>query len=227
MLIQAALATSLTWSRGPIPANRHAWSRACDLASQLGDKEMQLQAEYGLWLFNLRSGCYAQALQHGKKMAELAMKHRDQAALLTARRLIGTSLHFLGNHAEALIEIESMLDSYARDEHHGSHFRFGLDQRVAGWAFLSRILLMMGSETKARRAAQVAIDEAMALDHACTLCCALLEGSCTVAALSGDVEEVARASQQLNQVAGNHGLDFWGLYGSAFALWARLCQNPR
>ena len=152
MLIQAALATSLTWSRGPIPANGHAWSRASNLASHLGDKEMQLQAEYGLWLFNLRSGRYAQALGHGKKMAELAMQQRDQAALLTARRLIGTSLHFLGNHAEALIEIESMLDSYARDGHHGSHFRFGLDQRVAGWAFLSRILVMMGSETKARRA---------------------------------------------------------------------------
>lgn len=226
MLIQAALATSLTWSRGPVPANGRAWSRASNLASRLGDREMQLQAEYGLWLFELRSGRYAQALWHGKNMAALALKHRDQAALLTARRLIGTSQHFLGNHAEALIEIESMLDSYARDERHGSNFRFGLDQRVAGWAFLSRILFLMGNESKARRAAQIAIDEAMALDHACTLCCALVEGSCTVAALAGDVKEVERVSQQLNQVAANHGLDFWGLYGSAFALWARALQKP-
>lgn len=226
MMIQAALATSLTWSRGPIPANGQAWTRARDLALQLGDEEMQLQAEYGLWLFHLRSGRYAQALRHGRNMADLALKYRDQAALLTARRLIGTSHHFLGNHAEALIEIESMLDSYVRDERHGSHFRFGLDQRVAGWAFLSRILWLMGNASRARRAAQVAIDEAMALDHACTLCCALVEGSCTVAALSGDAEEVARVSQELNQIAGNHGLDFWGLYGSAFALWAQVFQNP-
>lgn len=34
-----------------------------------------------------------------------------------------------------------------------------------------------------------------------------------------------RASQQLNQVAGNHGLHFWGLYGSAFSLWARVFQD--
>lgn len=226
MMIQAALATSLTWSRGPIPTNGQAWTRARDLASRLGEKEMQLQAEYGLWLFHLRSGRYAQALRHGKNMADLGLKHRDQAALLTARRLIGTSHHFLGNHTEALIEIEAMLDSYVRDESHGSHFRFGLDQRVAGWAFLSRILWVMGNATKARRAAQVAIDEAMSLDHACTLCCALAEGSCTVAALSGDAEEVARVSQELNQIAGNHGLDFWGLYGSAFARWAQVFQNP-
>ena len=33
-------------------------------------------------------------------------------------------------------------------------------------------------------------------------------------------------SQQLNQVAGNHGLDFWGLYGSAFSLWAKVFQDP-
>jgi hypothetical protein len=159
-------------------------------------------------------------------MADLAVRHRDQAALLTARRLIGISHHFLGNHAEALIEIECMLDSYTRHERHGSHFRFGMDQRVAGWAFLSRILWVMGNTAKARRAAQVAIDEAMALDHACTLCCALAEGSCNVGALSGDVEGVRHASQQLIQVAGNHGLDFWGLYGSAFLLWAKVFQDP-
>ena len=226
MMIEAALATSLTWSRGPVPVNGQAWTRASDLALRLDDKETQLQAEYGLWLYHLRSGCYAQALRHGKSMADLALMHRDQAALLTARRLIGTSHHFLGNQTEALIEIESMLDSYTRDERHGSHFRFGMDQRVAGWAFLSRILWLMGNTTKARRAAQVAIDEATALDHACTLCCALAEGSCTLAALSGDVEEVKRLSQQLNQVAGNHGLDFWGLYGSAFSLWAKVFQDP-
>ncbi|WP_211701044.1 ATP-binding protein [Paraburkholderia aspalathi] len=226
MMIQTALATSLTWSRGPVPANGRAWSRASDLALRLDDAETQLQAEYGLWLYHLRSGYYAQALQHGKNMADLAVRHRDQAALLTARRLIGTSHHFLGNHTKALSEIECMLDSYTRDERRGSHFRFGMDQRVAGWAFLSRILWLMGNTAKARRAAQIAIDEAIALDHACTLCCALAEGGCNVGALSGDVEGVKRASQQLIQVAGTHGLDFWGLYGSAFSLWAKVFQDP-
>jgi predicted ATPase len=226
MMIQSALATSLTWSRGPVPANAQAWRRARDLALRLEDKETQLQAAYGLWLYHLRSGRYAQALRHGKAMADLALQHRDQAALLTARRLIGTSHHFLGHHAEASIAMESMLDSYTRDERLGSRFRFGLDQRVAGWAFLSRTRWLMGNTNKARRAAQVAIDEAMALDHACTLCCALAEGSCTVAALAGDAEEVARVSQQLNRVAANHGLAFWGLYGSAFALWAKVCHDP-
>ncbi|WBM39029.1 ATP-binding protein [Alcaligenes faecalis] len=227
MLIQAALATSLTWSHGPTPANGQAWTRARKLALQLGDREMQLQAEYGLWLFHLRGGRYTQALKHGQSMADLALQFSDRAAFLTARRLIGTSYHFLGQHTEALIEIESMLDSYVRDERHGSHFRFGLDQRVAGWAFLARILLIMGNTNRARRAAQLAIEEAMALDHACSLCCALAEGSCTVAALSGDVEEVARVSQELNQIAANHGLGFWGLYGSAFSLWAKAVSKPQ
>lgn len=226
MMIQAALATSLTWSRGPVAANKRAWTRAGDLSLRLDHKETQLQAEYGLWLHHLRHGDYAQALDHAKSMADLALRHHDQAALLTARRLIGTSHHFLGNQTESSLEIEAMLDSYARDERHGSHFRFGLDQRVAGWAFLSRTLWLMGNTTKARRAAQIAIDEATALDHACTLCCALAEGSGTLAALSGDVEEVRRVSQQLSQVAGNHGLDFWGLYGSAFSLWAKVFQDP-
>lgn len=226
MMIQAALATSLTWSRGPTPENGQAWTRAGELALQLGDREMQLQAEYGLWLFHLRSGRYTQALEHGQNMADLALQFSDRAAFLTARRLIGTSYHFLGRHAEALFEIEAMLDAYVRDERHGSHFRFGLDQRVAGWAFLSRILWVMGNTNKARHAAQLAIEEAIPLDHACTLCCALAEGSCTVAALSGDSQEVTRMSQELNHLAGQHGLEFWARYGSAFTLWAKVAENP-
>lgn len=226
MMIQAALATSLTWSRGPLPANGQAWARTAALALRLGDQEMRLQAEYGLWLFHLRGGRNAQALQHGRAMADLATEFGDQDALLTARRLIGTAYHFLGRHAEALLEIESMLEAYVRDTPQGSNFRFGLDQRVAGWAFLARIHCLMGNASEARRAAQLAIDEATALDHACSLCCALVEGSCTVAALSGDAQEVLRVSQQLNQAAARHGLHFWALYGAAFALWARVVQTP-
>jgi hypothetical protein len=47
-----------------------------------------------------------------------------------------------------------------------------------------------------------------------------------VGALSGDLEGVKRVSQQLIQAAGTHGLDFWGLYGSAFSLWAKVFQDP-
>lgn len=226
MMIQAALGTSLTWAQGPIEANGQAWMNAGRLAAQLGDKELQLQSEYGLWIYTLRHGLYAQSLQHGQRMGELASAYQDQAALLTARRLMGTSHHFLGNQHQALAAIESMLDSYPRDDRYGSHFRFGLDQRVAGWAFLARTFWLTGNTSKALRAANIAVDEAVELDHACSLCCAIIEGSCTVAAFEGDFDEVRRLAQQVEQIAGEHGLEFWRLYATTFSFWATALDKP-
>ncbi|SQC93809.1 Uncharacterised protein [Cedecea neteri] len=54
------------------------------MPTALGDGEMQLQAEYGLWLYHLRSGKYVQAAENGKKMADLATQAGDYGALLTA-----------------------------------------------------------------------------------------------------------------------------------------------
>jgi predicted ATPase/DNA-binding winged helix-turn-helix (wHTH) protein len=227
MVLHAALGTALTWSRGPGPENGLAWTRASDLATELGDREMQLQSAYGLWLHHTRGGRYVQSLHHARHMEELAEEADDPAASLTARRLIGTCQHFLGDQQLALPALEAMLERYVRDDHRGSPFRFGLDQRVVGWAFMSRTLWLTGQPAQARRAAQLAVEEAMELDHACSLCCALIEGSCSVAALSGDVDQVLRLVPQIEQVAAEHGLEFWRLYASAFGLWARMMQTPQ
>lgn len=227
MVLHAALGTSSTWSRGPGPENGRAWTRAGDLAAELGDREMQLQSAYGLWLHHARGGRYLQSLHHARHMAQLAEHGEDPAALLTARRLIGTCQHFLGDQRQALPALEAMLERYVRDDHRGSPFRFGLDQRVVGWAFMARTLWLTGQPAQARRAAQLAVDEATELDHACSLCCAWIEGSCAVAALSGDVDRVLHLAPQIEQVAAEHGLEFWRRYASAFGLWARMAQAPQ
>lgn len=226
MLMQAALGSALGWAQGPIEENGLAWRRAGELASALGDGEMQLQAEYGLWLYHLRSGRYVQAEENGKKMAELATQTGDYGALLTARRLVGTALHFSGEQQAALGEIQALLDRAVDNDSQRAPFRFGLDQRVAGWAFLVRALWVTGDVAKARRAAQLAVEEARALDHACSLCAALAEGTCTLAALTGDSAGVLQIAAEIDAIAVEHGLGFWRLYAAAFTFWGRLHQRP-
>ncbi|ATF92599.1 ATP-binding protein [Cedecea neteri] len=226
MLMQAALGSALGWAQGPIEDNGQAWRRAGELADALGDGEMQLQAEYGLWLYHLRSGKYVQAAENGKKMADLATQAGDYGALLTARRLVGTALHFSGEQQAALSEIQALLDRIVDDDSQRAPFRFGLDQRVAGWAFLVRALWVTGDVAKARRAAQLAVEEARALDHACSLCAALAEGTCTLAALTGDIAGVLQVAAQIDAIALEHGLGFWRLYAAAFTFWGRLRQQP-
>jgi predicted ATPase/DNA-binding winged helix-turn-helix (wHTH) protein len=219
MALQASLGTSLTWAKGPVPETRTAWARALDLALQLSDSEIQLQAHYGLWLNDLRSGQYAESLTHATEMTVLAQHAEDQEALAAGQRIEGVSRHFLGQHSEGRLLIQSALHWYDQ-ERPPQAFRFGLDQRVAGLAFLARILWIQGLSADAMDAATAAVKEARALDHACSLCCALAEGWCMVHALNGDDEAVERGAATLTRVASEHGLGFWKFYGDLFDLWA-------
>jgi predicted ATPase/DNA-binding winged helix-turn-helix (wHTH) protein len=224
MALQASLGTSLTWAKGPVPETRIAWTRALDLAHQIADTEIQLQAHYGLWLYALRCGGYAESLTHAMQMMDLARDSEDHEALAAGQRIAGVSRHFLGHHAEARLLIETALQWY---EHvrTAQCFRFGMDQHVAGLAFLARILWVQGFSGDAMETASAAVEKARALDHACTLCCALAEGWCMVHALNGDDEVVEQAAATLIVTASKHGLGFWKAYGDIFGLWAAARQS--
>ncbi|WP_325170006.1 ATP-binding protein [Methylobacterium sp. C25] len=219
MAAQKALGACLTWAKGPVAETRNAWSRALELAAELSDVEVGLQAHYGLWLFHLRCGDYAGSLRHAREMMEQASLGHDREAFAAGQRIAGVSHHFLGEHAEGRRLIETSLGWY--DRHPPvQRFRFGLDQRVAGLAFLSRIFWIEGQFSTAIDVARDALEKARALDHACTLCCALAEGWCMVHALNGDETAVERAAPLLVQTASRHGLGFWKVYGELFMAWA-------
>jgi predicted ATPase/DNA-binding winged helix-turn-helix (wHTH) protein len=224
MALQASLGTSLTWAKGPVAETGTAWAGALDLAHRLSDSETRLQAHYGLWLYTLRCGRYADSLAHATHMMDLARDAEDHEALAAGQRIAGVSRHFLGHHAEARLLIETALRWYEHDRTPQA-FRFGLDQRVAGLAFLARILWVQGFSADAMKTASAAVEKARALDHACTLCCALAEGWCMVHALNGDDEVVEQAAATLVVTASKHGLGFWKAYGDIFGLWVAARQT--
>jgi predicted ATPase/DNA-binding winged helix-turn-helix (wHTH) protein len=225
MALQASLGTSLTWAKGPVAETQAAWTRALDLAHRISDSETQLQAHYGLWLYNLRRGRYAESLTHATQLMDLARETVDHEALAAGQRIVGVSRHFLGQHAEARLLIKTALRWY---EHARTTqaFRFGLDQHVAGLAYLARILWVQGFAGDAMKTARAAVEKARALDHACTLCCALAEGLCMVHALAGDDEVVDQAAVILIDTASKHGLGFWKTYGDIFRLWVAARRSP-
>jgi tetratricopeptide (TPR) repeat protein len=175
MVLRTALGTSLTWARGPVAETRAAWSRALDLARKLGDTCIELQAQYGLWLFSLRTGHYSEALGFATEMMTLATEAKDDEAFATAQRLAGVSRVSLGDHTEGRALIERALIWFEQNRPQ-SVFRFGHDQHAIGLAFLARILRLQGYTTDAVKTAHMAVERALALDHASTLCCTLAEG---------------------------------------------------
>ena len=226
MVLRAALGTSLTWVRGPVAETRAAWSRALDLARELGDTEIELQARYGLWLFSLRRGHYSEALRFATEMMTLSTEATDDQAFATAQRIAGVSRHSLGDHAEGRALIERALIWFEQNRPQ-SIFRFGLDQHAAGLAFLARILWVQGFTTDAVETANLAVERAVELDHASTLCCALAEGLCMVSALNEDLDALEKATQDLTRTASRHGLQVWKAYGEIFELWAMMKHKEK
>jgi len=226
MVLRAALGTSLTWARGPVAETRAAWSRALDLARKLGDTGVELQAHYGLWLFSLRRGHYSEALCFATEMMTLAREAKDDEAFATAQRIAGVSRQTLGDHAEGRDLIESALVWFEQNRPQ-SVFRFGHDQHTLGLAFLARILWVQGYTADAVKTANLAVERALALDHASTLCCALAEGLCMVSALNQDLDGLEKATQDLTRTSSQHGLQVWKAYGEIFELWAMMQHKEK
>lgn len=221
MALQAALGTALSWAVGPVQEADCAWQRALYLAQALGASEIELQARYGLWLVSLRSGRFRASLEHSREMLRCSLDAGDPEAAAVAERIAGVSQHFSGNHDLACELLERSLHWFDINQPPQT-FRFGLDQSVAGKSFLARILWVLGRVDEAKDLSARAVSEAMQLDHANTLCCALAEGDCTVYGLEGDVEGVRRAVDALRHAARQHGLGFWDTYAEVFDTWSTM-----
>ena len=156
----------------------------------------------------------------------LAREAKDDEAFATAQRIAGVSRQTLGDHAEGRDLIESALVWFEQNRPQ-SVFRFGHDQHTLGLAFLARILWVQGYTADAVKTANLAVERALALDHASTLCCALAERLCMVSALNQDLDGLEKATQDLTRTSSQHGLQVWKAYGEIFELWAMMQHKEK
>jgi predicted ATPase/DNA-binding winged helix-turn-helix (wHTH) protein len=219
MLLQAALANAVLGTVGTVDAVGIAWRRALELAEELDDVDQKLRALYGLYLYQMRIGDYRSGLGFAHGFRAAAEQKGDPSDLLMGDRIVGVSMFWLGDPGGARAQIEHML---ARSGELGSHWqavRFGLDQRVAGLFHLSRVLWVQGYPDQAMRTAAAAVEEAAAVDHTTSLCFALADGACPVAAWFGDAAATARFAGMLSERAEKLGLGLWHAYGLAWRGW--------
>jgi predicted ATPase/DNA-binding winged helix-turn-helix (wHTH) protein len=224
MLLQAALGMSLMWAKGPVSAVCEAWKRSLSLAEALSDTEYQVRALYGLWVFHLRIAELRQALSLAEQLKRVAETAGDLSGVLTAARLIGTSLHFIGEQGQARLALQGVIESERpkRHLHHLYVMRFGIDQRIAALTCQARMNWVQGFPDRAWRGALAAVEEAEILGHGGSLCMALGEGACSVAALRGDVAAVGKFAMTLNEYAEKFGHHPYRMLGSYFNGWVLM-----
>jgi tetratricopeptide (TPR) repeat protein len=214
MHLRAGLGASLNYTTGPVSETEAAWTRTLEVAESLDDVGYQLRALRGLWAHRMNAGEYRASLAIAYKFGQLAATAGDPAALGAADRMAGIILHYLGDQTGARQHLERRLDRIGSPVEPVN--RFLIDQRVAARSLLARILWLQGFPDQAATTAQLAVNEAEATGHALSLCHALAQAACPVAALNGNVEAAERFTSILVDRSRELGLAGWIARGHCY-----------
>jgi predicted ATPase/DNA-binding winged helix-turn-helix (wHTH) protein len=216
MQLYAALGWSMMYTTTTARETGAAWTTALELAEGLGDADYRLRALWGLWAGSVNNGEFPAALALASRFRSLAATMTDPADLPVGDRMIGVSLHFLGDQTGARRHIELMLDRYISRDYRSDAVRFQFDQRVTANITLARVLWLQGFADQAMRNVKNNIDRALSVSHTLSLCNALAQAACPIALSVGDLPAAERFTAMLIDYAGRHALDIWHLYGKGF-----------
>ena len=215
MQLLAALGAALHYTRSPVLESGAVWSETLALAEQFADAEYQLRALWGLWNHRLGSGEHRAALALAERFRSLAAAKPDPAMALIGDRIVGVSLHYLGDEIGARQRIERMISQYVPPED-GSHtVRFQSVQLITARSNLAWLLWIQGLPEQAMRTAAANVADAQATGHTISLCHAL-EAACLVALLTGDIAISERYVATLRSHAERHGVGRWDAWSRCF-----------
>src|SRR6202040_2696936 len=119
------------------------------------------------------SGEHRSELALAQRFCSLAANRMDSADVHVGDRMMGASLHYLGDQVNARHHIERVLPFLDRIR----LYRFQFDQASAARCILAHILWLQGFPDQAARTSQISVEGARASDHALSLCNALAQAA--------------------------------------------------
>jgi predicted ATPase/DNA-binding winged helix-turn-helix (wHTH) protein len=209
MQLNAALGAALMYTRGTAPETRLAFAQALEIADSLNDIDYRLRALWGLWVDRMNDGAVRDAMRLAEKFSLLAPSSPDPNALPIGDRMVGFSLHFLGDQTNAHRHLERMLSGGVPAPHERPIIRFQFDPWLTAQMRFSVIVWLRGFPDQAVRTVEGCIDDALSINHAVTLCNALAQGACPIALLTGDLAAAERDVAILLENSERFGLAFW------------------
>jgi predicted ATPase len=209
MQLDAALGVALMNTMGSVATTGIVLKGAMEAAESLNDSEFRLQTLWAMWTFLSNNGEKRAALDIAQKFGNVASLTADPTAIIVGHRLIGNSLHYLGNQAASRQQLEQVLTLCDASDDRQSQIWFHYDQRVLARAMLARVLSHQGIVDQAMRMAKASLDDAISTNHKESLCYALGESVCHVALLIGYHAYAKSFVTMLVEVATRYGLDIW------------------
>ena len=214
------LSAALGASSSEAPEMGAAFTKALEIAENLGDVSYQLRALQGLQFYHAANRRYRAALPFAQKFHDLAMRGSDPSVRLAGECMIGAIQHTLGDQISARLHLEQVLTHYAASNHAGKairlqdFFRFGIEVQISARVFLARVLWLQGFSDQALRAAETSLGEATGHDY--SVCYALAFAACPIALWVGNLAAAAHYAGMLLGHSRRHGSPLWAASGSRF-----------
>jgi len=210
---------------GFAPEATAAFARALEIAEGFGDTENRLGMLFGLWTCRFLGGEHRAALDLAQRFCKLAETAPEPADRFIGDRLLGISLHYLGDQAQARRHLERMLDGYVAPTSHAPTIRYQSDQRVLARAMLARVLWLQGLPAQAVRAARRTVEDARATGHPIWVVSALTLAECPIALLVGDLATAERSVDSLRDHFTRYRLGPWAGRGRCFEGVVRVARG--
>jgi len=152
LTLQIALGAPLIVTKGySVSDVGQVYSRARELAQQLGELPHLFTTLYGLAAFSVVRGELPTAHKLTEQLLNLVQNTPDSALSVMAHRGLGTTLFFLGEFSLARKHFEQGLALYDPLQHRLLMFRYGVDPKVSCLLFLAQTLWYLGYPDQARQ----------------------------------------------------------------------------
>jgi tetratricopeptide (TPR) repeat protein len=217
--LHAAKAWSLMQIKGFVRETEDAWTTVLNLSREGGDPEYQLRGLWGLWATRVNAGALRASLALAQDFSVLAQS-TSETDRCVGHRMMGHSLHLLGDQADAREHLQSMLASYAPPATGAQTMRYIFDQQALARCFLARIYWLQGFPDQARQIAWEVTNDERARGDALSLCQVLVQAACPVGLMVGDLSAVEGFVAELIGTSERYQWHFWRAFGGCFrSVW--------
>jgi len=213
--LNVAKAWSLMQIKGFVRETEDAWTTVLASSRRSGDAEYQLRGLWGLWATRVNAGALRASLALAQEFSDLA-RSTNETDRCVGHRMMGHSLHLLGDQTGAHEHLERMLAGYERPATGAQTMRYIFDQQSLARSFLARICWLQGLSDQARQIAWALADEERARGDDLSLCQIVVQAACPVGLLVGDLAAVQGFVTELVERAERYQWHFWRAFGACF-----------
>lgn len=213
--LHAAKAWSLMQIKGFVRETEEAWTTVSGLSRDSGDPEYQLRGLWGLWATRVNAGALRASLTLAQEFSALA-ENTSETDRCVGHRMMGHSLHLLGDQAGAREHLQRMLAGYTAPATGAQTMRYIFDQQTLARSILARICWLQGFPDQARQIAWEVTDDKRARGDDLSLCQVLVQAACPVGLMVGDLVAVEGFVAELIRTSERHQWQFWRAFGACF-----------